>query len=221
MHFKRRPQQRSAFHWNLCGSTTARTPAIVWCGVRRPISSASPRHFMRLIGLSGPTWPRPENEDPLLPGHLVARRRLEPVSATERDRLHFTSMLDYCGGEIVLSRSRRSAEGSLLSKSSLWPRDVKELVRNRAQTPKHAFSESDRLLARPEEAGQSPLVRSSRVLAKPATAGTVGTRRDGASRASGHRRVLRRVHSTTSINQLLRDPLGFVWRWSGFGHRSS
>ncbi len=174
----------------------------------------SPRRFMRLLGLSGRTWPRRESEDPLLPDHMVRRRRLEPVSATERDRLHFTSLLCNCGGDIVLSRSRRSAQGSLLSKSSLWPRDLEEQVRNRARVPEHAFSESDRLLARPEEAGQSPLVRSSRACwrsrQRPALSAHDGMVRPGHPVIE---RALKRVHSTTSLRQLLRDPLGFVWRY--------
>jgi hypothetical protein len=192
------------------------------CVVWGPASHlfGSPRQFLRLIGLSGRTWPRPESEDPLLPDHLVPRRRLESMSATERDRLHFTCMLNYCGGKIVLSRSRRSAEGSLLSKSSLWPRDLKELVRNRARIPEHAFSESDRLLARPEEAGKSPLVRSTRACWRSRQQPALSAH-DGIVRA-GHpviERALQRVHSTTSLKQLLRDPLGFVWRY-GLGWRS-
>jgi hypothetical protein len=172
----------------------------------------SPRRFMRLLGLSGRTWPRRESEDPLLPDHMVRRRRLEPGSATERDRLHFASLC-HCGGDIVLSRSRRSAEGSLLSKSALWPRDLEELVRNRARIPEHAFSESDRLLARPEEAGQSPLVRTSRACWRSRHRAELSAH-DGMVRPQHPviERALKRVHSTTSLRQLLRDPLGFVWR---------
>lgn len=192
--------------------------SIVWAPAAHLASA--PRRNVRLLGLSGRAWPRAESEDALLPNHLLPRRRLQPVSDTERDRLCFATVLRHSGGEVVLSRSRRSAEGSLLAQSSLWPRDVEPQMRNRARIPEHAFSESDRLLARPEEAGQSPLVLSSRACWRSRLRREF-TPHDGAVRP-GHpaiERALARVHSTTSLRRLLRDPLGFVWRY-GLGWRA-
>jgi hypothetical protein len=182
--------------------------------------ATAPRPHVRMLGLAGRTWPRADSEDPLLPDHLVARRRLQPVSDTERDRLCFGILLEHSAGEVVLSRSRRSAEGGLLAQSSLWPRDLKPEVRNRTRTPEHAFSEADRLLARPQEAGQTPLVQSTRACWRNRQRSDV-TAHDGLVRP-GHpaiRRALAQVHSTTSLKRLLRDPLGFVWR-HGLGWRS-
>ena len=118
--------------------------SIVWAPAAH--LAAAPRRHLRLLGLSGRAWPRAESEDALLPNHLLPRRQLQPVSDTERDRLCFAILLRHSDGEVVLSRSRRSSEGSLLAQSSLWPRELKPLVRNRTRTPEHAFSESDRLL---------------------------------------------------------------------------
>lgn len=192
--------------------------SIVWAPAAHV--AAAPRRFARLLGLSGRAWPRAESEDALLPNHLLARRRLQPVSDTERDRLYFATLLRHSDGEVVLSRSRRSSEGSLLAQSSLWPRDLKPQVRNRTRIPEHAFSESDRLLARPEEAGRSALVVSSRACWRSRSRREF-TPHDGAVRP-GHpaiERALASIHSTTSLKRLLRDPLGFVWRY-GLGWRA-
>lgn len=192
--------------------------SIVWAPAAHV--AAAPRRYARLLGLAGRAWPRAESEDALLPNHLIPRRQLQPVSDTERDRLCFATLLRHSGAEVVLSRSRRSSEGGLLAQSSLWPRDLKPQVRNRTRIPEHAFSESDRLLARPEEAGQSALVVSSRACWRSRSRRDF-TPHDGAVQP-GHpaiERALARVHSTTSLKRLLRDPLGFVWR-DGLGWRA-
>jgi hypothetical protein len=192
--------------------------SIVWAPAAH--LAAAPRRHVRLLGLSGRAWPRAESEDALLPNHLLPRRQLQPVSDTERDRLCFAILLRHSDGEVVLSRSRRSSEGSLLAQSSLWPRELKPLVRNRTRIPEHAFSESDRLLARPEEAGQSALVASSRACWRSRSVREF-TAHDGAIRPEhpAIERALASVHSTTSIKRMLRDPLGFVWQ-HGLGWRA-
>ena len=107
----------------------------------------------------------------------------------------------------------------MLAQSSLWPRELKPLVRNRTRTPEHAFSESDRLLARPEEAGQSALVASSRACWRNRSRREF-TPHDGAIRPDIRPlNALASVHSTTSLKRLLRDPLGFVWQF-GLGWRA-
>jgi hypothetical protein len=192
--------------------------SIVWAPAAH--LAAAPRRHVRLLGLSGRAWPRAESEDALLPNHLLPRRQLQPVSDTERDRLCFAILLCHSDGEVVLSRSRRSSEGSLLAQSSLWPRELKPLVRNRTRIPEHAFSESDRLLARPEEAGQSALVASSRACWRSRSRREF-TPHDGAIRPEhpAIERALAITHSTTSLKRLLRDPLGFVWQ-HGLGWRA-
>ena len=192
--------------------------SIVWASAAH--LAGAPRRHVRLIGLSGRAWPRAESEDALLPNHLLSRRQLQPVSDTERDRRCYAILLRHSDGEVVLSRSRRSSEGGLLAQSSLWPRELKPLVRNRARLPEHAFSESDRLLARPEESGQSALVTSSRACWRGRSRREF-TPYDGAIRTEhpAIERALASVHSTTSLRRLLRDPLGFVWQY-GLGWRA-
>lgn len=191
---------------------------IVWC----PAShlSSRPRPWLRLLGIASRSWPRTESEDPLLPDHILPRRVLEPVSLPDRDRRLFQALVGQASRGIVLSRSRRSAAGSLQSPSPLWPDPVAGEVLGRTRIPEHAFSESDRLLARPLEAAQSVRVASSRLCwrnwGRPAI-----TPHDGAVRPTHPtvERALGRLHSTTSLRRLLRDPLGFLWRY-GLGWRS-
>jgi PD-(D/E)XK nuclease superfamily len=192
--------------------------SIVWAPAAH--LAAAPRRHVRLLGLAGRAWPRAESEDALLPSHLLPRRQIQPVSDTEHDRSCFEILLCHSDGEVVLSRSRRSSEGSLLAQSSLWPRELKPLIQNRSRIPEHAFSESDRLLARPEEAGQSALVVSSRACWRNRSRREF-TPHDGAIRPEhpAIERALAGVHSTTSLKRLLRDPLGFVWQ-HGLGWRA-
>jgi RecB family exonuclease len=197
-----------------------RDPAnsVVWC----PAShlAASPRPFTRLLGLTSRSWPRFENDDPLIPDHLLDRRKLHPVTTAERDRRHFEVIRDGTREMLILSRPERNAKGSILSPSSLWPTD--EIIHKRDRIPEHAFSEADRLLARPREAGQLPHVRQSQLCWRNWQWEPGLTPHDGLI-ASSHPAVLAalaRTQSTTRLQRLLRDPLGFVWRYA-LGWRST
>jgi hypothetical protein len=191
-----------------------RDPAnsVVWC----PAShlAASPRPFTRLLGLTSRSWPRFENDDPLIPDHLLDRRKLHVVTTAERDRRHFEVIRSGTRELLVLSRPQRSAKGSVLSPSSLWP--MEEISQKRDRIPEHAFSEADRLLARPREAGQLPHVRQTQLCWRNWQWESALTPHDGLI-ASNHPAILSalvQIQSTTRLQRLLRDPLGFVWRYA-------
>jgi hypothetical protein len=192
--------------------TDGRDPAnnVVWC----PAShlAASPRPFTRLFGLTSRSWPRSENDDPLIPDHILCRRRLRPVTTAEYDRLHFEVIRAGTRNALVFSRPERSAKGSVLSPSALWP--TGQIVRKRDRIPEHAFSEPDRLLARSDEAIQLQHVRQSRLCWRNWHQDGTYTEHDGLVTAKHPAIVaaLERVQSTTRLQRLLRDPLGFVWR---------
>ncbi|MDQ0333307.1 RecB family exonuclease [Mesorhizobium sp. YL-MeA3-2017] len=196
-----------------------RDPAnsVVWCPALQ--LAACPRPYTRLLGLTSRSWPRSENDDPLLPHHLLDRRRLHPVGVADRDRQHFKIIKAHTRQQLVLSRSLRNAKGGVLSPSSLWPSD--EIVHKRDRIPGHAFSEADRLLARPRDAGQLAHVRQSQLCWRNWQRPSTLTPHDGLSGADhpAIERALARVQSTTSLQRLLRDPLGFVWRYA-LGWRS-
>jgi hypothetical protein len=86
---------------------------------------------------------------------------------------------------------------------------------NRARIPSHAFSEADRLLARPEKAAASPSLRAAdscwRNWQNPAV-----TNRNGRVRANHPiiARAFGQVQSATSLRLMLCDPLAFVWRYA-------
>ncbi|MBZ9772324.1 PD-(D/E)XK nuclease family protein [Mesorhizobium sp. CO1-1-8] len=190
---------------------------VVWCPASQ--LAACPRPFTRLLGLTSRSWPRSENDDPLLPHHLLDRRRLHPVGVAERDRRHFEIIQAQTRGQLVLSRSLRNAKGGVLSPSSLWPSH--ETVHKRDRIPEHAFSEADRLLARPRDAGQLAHIRQAQLCWRNWQRPFELTPHDGLSDAN-HPAIegaLSRVQSTTSLQRLLRDPLGFVWRYA-LGWRS-
>jgi PD-(D/E)XK nuclease superfamily len=192
--------------------------SVVWCPASHVIGA--PRPWVRLVGISGRAWPRSESEDPLLPNHILPRRRLAPVSITERDRQAFEVLLGQTPRGMVISRSQRSTEGTMQCASALWPAAVTARARTRTRIPEHAFSEADRLLARPTEAGQSARIKASRSCWRNWHLSEV-TSHDGTLRA-GHpavERALARLHSATSLKRLARDPLGFLWRYA-LGMRS-
>jgi hypothetical protein len=197
----------------------ARDPdnSVVWC----PAShlAASPRPFTRLLGLTSRSWPRLEDDDPLIPNHLLDRRTLHGLTTADRDREHFNVIRDGTRELLVLSRPLRNAKGGLLSPSALWP--ATETVHKRDRIPDHAFSEADRLLARPRDASRLDHVRQSQLCWRNWHREVALTRHDGLI-DSEHPAVLAalaRTQSTTSLQRLLRDPLGFIWR-SALGWRS-
>jgi RecB family exonuclease len=150
---------------------------------------------------------------------MLERRKLHPVSTAERDRLHFDIIRAQTREQLVLSRPQRNAKGSLLSPSSLWPGD--SVVHKRDRVPEHAFSEADRLLARARDAGQLAHVRQSQLCWRNWWRSDLSAH-DGLSDANhpAIEAALARVQSTTSLQRLLRDPLGFVWRYA-LGWRSA
>ncbi|MCL2713944.1 MAG: PD-(D/E)XK nuclease family protein [Alphaproteobacteria bacterium] len=192
--------------------------SILWCSARD--LAAVPRPFVRLLGLTNRNWPRRSGHDPILPDHIVAAEELDHDPLAKADRRHFDIILESAWGEIVLSRGRRSAHGSRLGRSSLL-RHGAERSLARARIPEHAWNESDRLMARPEEAATLVRVASADQCWRDWHRERL-TRHDGQFDAS-HPQILRalgKAQSATSLKMLLRDPLGFVWRYA-LGFRSA
>jgi hypothetical protein len=85
----------------------------------------------------------------------------------------------------------------------------------RARVPEHAFSEGDRLMARPIEAGELDRVKSATLCWRNWHRSEL-TAHDGQFSANhpAIRRALARTQSPTSLQLLLRAPLGFVWKYA-------
>ena len=180
--------------------------------------AASPRRFVRLLGLNSSRWPRGISEDRLLSDHIIPTAELDPLPVGAADRRDFETILITTERQVVLSRSRRDSEGRLLGRSPLLQGLPAESYVRRNSTPLHAMSETDRLLARPDEFATRPQAVS---------AGTCWrnwhrrelTAHDGLVRPDHPLllRILERTQSASSLRQLLRNPLGFVWlygmRW--------
>ncbi|EAR22196.1 hypothetical protein NB231_04785 [Nitrococcus mobilis Nb-231] len=177
--------------------------------------AACPRPYVWLLGLTSRGWPRASQEDALLPAHVLAPAILDPVSLTERDRRDFQAILHTTAKRLILSWARHDAEGRENGESALLRAiDAKEIYRHDARVPEHAVSEPDRVLARPEVFAQQPRARSARACwlnwHRPQL-----TAHDGLLRAEhpAVRRALQRPFSATRLRALVRDPLGFVWRY--------
>lgn len=186
--------------------------SIAWCPAAH--LAASPRHYVRMLGLTSGAWPRAESEDPIIPDHILPQRTLEAISITDRDRQAY-DVIRSASSTLSLSRGRRSASGTVQSPSVLWPA-TGERTLARTRVPPHAFSEADRLLARPREAIAVPLIAASLQCwenwQRPHV--TVHDGGSGGQSDAAVGRVLARAQSTTSIRRLLRDPAGFVWRYA-------
>jgi hypothetical protein len=176
--------------------------------------AASPRRFVRLVGLNSSRWPRGISEDRLISNHIIPTVELDPLPINAADRRDFDTILATTERQIVLSRSRRDSEGRLLGRSSLLGANVEEKYVRRNAVPVHAFSETDRLMARPQE-----FARETQAIS--ATASWRNWHRkditphDGLVRADHPLllAILDRTQSASSLRLLLRNPLGFVWRY--------
>jgi PD-(D/E)XK nuclease superfamily protein len=185
---------------------------IVW-GPAHDIASA-PRRFTFMLGLTSRNWPRQGREDGLLPSHILDTAMLEPAWVTLKDRTHFAVLRD-AASEIVYSRSRRDSEGRLLGTSPLALSELASQHLQRSRIPGHAFSESDRLLARRQEFSETERASSAVACYRDWRSLKI-TVHDGLLN-SGHPVVeaaIMRAHSATSLRRMLTDPLGFVWRYS-------
>lgn len=191
---------------------------VVWC----PAShlAASPRKWVRLLGLTARSWPRASPDDPLLPEHVLPRGSLVQDSLAEQDRRAFKLITAQAVGGTVLSRSRRNAQGGLVAPSPLLKRGAPAAQLKLTRIPSHAFSESDRLLARPEDASTTTRIAGAVSCWKDWRTRGI-TPHDGNARADHPvvAQALRAVQSATSLRRMLRDPLAFVWRYA-LGWRS-
>ncbi len=177
--------------------------------------AACPRPYVWLLGLTNRGWPRTSQEDALLPAHVLEPAVLDPVSLPECDRRDFKIILHTTVKRLILSRARHDAEGRENGESTLLHAiDAAEIYWRDARVPEHAVSESDRVLARPEEFAQQPRARSAVACwfnwHRPQL-----TAHDGLLRADHPvlQRALQRPFSATRLRALVRDPLGFVWRY--------
>jgi hypothetical protein len=187
--------------------------AIAW--MQASALAACPRPYVWLLGLNAHSWPRKSAEDPLLPSHIVASAELDPMPVAEVDRAAFQTIRATTASRLTCSASRRHATGRLQGLSPLLPDSIAPARLRRARIPEHAMSEQDRMMARPGEFATT---------ARSASAWSCwqdwniaeSTAHDGLIR-DGHpmlNRALSEVHSATSLKMLLRNPLGFAWRYA-------
>ncbi len=177
--------------------------------------AASPRRFVRLLGLNSARWPRAMVEDRLLSDHIVPTAELDPLAVAAADRRDFATVLTTTESEIVLSRARRGEDGRLLGRSTLLLQvEAPETYVPRNRVPAHAFSETDRLTARPDEFRRLPQAVAASDCWFDWLRAEI-TPHDGVVRPDHPviRAILERTQSASSLRMLLRNPLGFVWRY--------
>jgi hypothetical protein len=181
--------------------------------------AASPRRFVRLLGLNSSRWPRGIAEDRLIPDHVISTPVIDPLPVNLADRRDFETILATTADTVVLSRARRDSDGRLLGRSPLLAGRGDETYLRRNAVPVHAFSETDRLMARPQEFGAEQQAVSAQGCWRDWRRSEI-TAHDGLIRAD-HPLVLAilgRTQSASSLRRLLRNPLSFVWVY-GFGWR--
>lgn len=186
--------------------------SVVWCPAAH--LAGAPRRFVRLIGLTSGGWPRGVSSDPLLPDHILSLDDDQAPTRPQLDRRSFASIVRHAEN-LSLSYSRRNGRGGLQTPSPLLPANLTPVRLARQRVPEHAFSEADRLAARPEEARQSPRIARA-VGCWQARRSAEASAHDGIIQAD-HPVVIRALdqpQSATSLRRLLRDPQGFVWRYA-------
>ena len=179
------------------------------------VLAACPRSHVRLLGLNSSRWPRGLSEDRILSDHIIPTSDLDPLPVNTADRRDFETILATTSHQVVLSQARRDGEGRLLGRSSLLEGQPSPAYLPRNAVPLHAFSETDRLLARPQEFRSTVQAVSARDCWRDWWSEEL-TPHDGLIRA-GHpvlQSILARTQSASSLTQLLRNPLGFVWQYA-------
>ena len=190
-------------------------PCVSVCWMPASALAASPRRFVRLLGLNSARWPRGIAEDRLLSDHIVPTAELDPLPVDAADRRDFGTILATTENRVVLSRARRDDEGRLLGRSTLLLQvQTGETYLPRDRVPVHAFSETDRLMARPGEFRALPQARAASDCWFNWLRTEI-TPHDGAVRPDHPliHAILDRTQSASSLRMLLRNPLGFVWRY--------
>jgi hypothetical protein len=175
----------------------------------------APRPFVRLMGLTSRHWPRGVYDDPILPANILSSEGLAFESQRDHDRRAFRVITAGATSECVLSFGRRSSEGGTVAISPLLAGMPRPVPRDMGAMPSHAFSETDRLLARPDELRQNVTVVAAaacwRAWHEPKVSRHDGLITPGDSALAF---ALTRPQSATSLRHLLRDPLSFVWRYA-------
>jgi hypothetical protein len=168
--------------------------------------AAAPRAHVRLLGLTARNWPRAVAQDPLAPAGEGYASALDQVN---RDLLHYAVIAGAANGGLAVSRPRRSTDNAPLPPSRLWPAEGRPVPRGRI--PLHAYSEADRLLARPADAKREPRVAAALKCWR-AWHDNDLTPYDGliAAGDSAVDRALSGILSIGALGRLLRDPLAFV-----------
>ncbi len=186
--------------------------SIVWCPAAH--LAGAPRRFVRLLGLTAGGWPRSLATDPLLPDHILTLDGDRAPTRPQIDRRVFAQISRHAE-DLSLSYARRNARGGLQAPSPLLPAGVTPHSLARQRVPEHAFSEADRLAARPQEARAEPRFvaaqdcwRARRVAELNAHDGLIQPDHPVIESALG------RPQSATSLRRLLRDPQGYVWRYA-------
>lgn len=182
--------------------------------------ASSPRPHVWLLGLNAGRWPRRISEDRLIPDHVLPIELLDPLPIADGDKRDIQTIVG-TAQSVAISFSRRDAEGRMLGRSPLIS-DIPspETYLDRAGTPEHAFSEADRLLARPSEFSNLPIAASGLACWRDWHRNEI-TAHDGLI-APAHARLIKlleRPLSATSLKILLRDPIRFVWRY-GLGWKA-
>ena len=177
--------------------------------------AVAPRQWVRLLGLTERGWPRSSGEDPLLPEHIVPPGTLEADPRAEADRRAFGIIAACATHGIVLSRSRRNAQGGRTGPSPLLPPGTSAIALARTRIAEHAASELDRLASRPQDVTEHPAAGSALRCWQSWHTQDLSAH-DGLV-VAGHAVIaesIAELQSPTSLTRLLRDPLGFVWKYA-------
>ena len=178
---------------------------------------AAPRKFVRLLGLTSRQWPRRDGEDSLIPNYIIPTRQLSPMSVSEMDRRDFRSIISTTPGKVVFSWPRMDGDGRELRPSTLVPTALVDGATrlDRARKTRYAISEGDRLFMRTFEFADTKDARRAKTASLNWFRPNL-TAHDGKITPNHPRieAVFGQVQSATSLQKMIRDPLGFVWRYA-------
>ena len=206
-----------AWAWSLEGmripdETDVRT-SVLW--THAEALPSRPRPYTWLLGLSSRDWPRPNEQDPLLPLRILESRglRLEERTRGERDRASFDAIRASTEHVFVASRPRATSDGKPRSPSPLLaalPGEERVVPYGHRVDP--PFDERDRLAYASDDVLADAGVRAAISTHQAWTRDPSLTEHDGRVRADhpAIQRALEDPISPSKLVKMVRDPFGFV-----------
>lgn len=196
------------------------TTSIVWGSA--DYIACSNRKYVWLVGLVSKVWPRLKSEDRLLPNHIIEYSKLNYYPEYEKDKNNYQTFYNTTQEELNVSWYRKSEDGKIAMVSPLINKNQlknhQDVLSNRKIFM--PYSIQDYYTEQTEEFKLNEKYKNSHKKWESIWTNNL-TEYDGIIDKNHPRimQILEETQSSSSIVLLLRNPIGFMWKY-GLGMNS-